>query len=439
VNSHRSLRFNAWLLALALSFLSATVAAQTRKSAAKTAPAGMRLTSIKVTGAQRFPVQDVVAATALEIGQAVTEDDFRRITQRLGETGAFSDVAYSFQFTGAEAKLELKVVESEQFVPARFENFVWLTGEELTARLHSVLPLFHGELPISGNLPDEVSAELQAMLSQRNVPGRANYLRAGPEDGPTEAFVYRVAETNIRIRNLTFSGAGPTELEALESAADRLQGEEYSVSTLAELAEKNLLPIFLARGFLRASVGQGKPKVVQQTADQTDVDVSFSVEAGRRYMLAALEFAGGKAIPPDEIRGLVHLKSGEPANAVRLERDIQAINKLYGTHGYMDITIRPVPILDEAAGTVTYRLQIHEGEQYHMGELDIRGLDSKATARLQAAWKLHEGDAYDSSYPDRFVEEAKGLLAGDWDIDVHQTPEPKDKIVDVTLRFDRKS
>jgi hypothetical protein len=74
-----------------------------------------------------------------------------------------------------------------------------------------------------------------------------------------------------------------------------------------------------------------------------------------------------------------------------------------------------------------------------MGELDIRGLDSRATARLQTAWKMHEGDAYDSSYLDRFLEEAKSLLAGDWDIDRHETPESKDKIVDVTLRFSRKS
>jgi outer membrane protein assembly factor BamA len=359
-----SAAFSRSRLVLALVFLPLTLlCAQSRKASAKAAPStALKLGSIKIVGARRFPAKDIIAATGLEIGHAVTEDDFRRITQRMGEEGVFSDVAYSFQYAGAEAKLELKVTESEQFVPARFENFVWMSDEELLNKLHEVLPLYHGELPISGNLPDRVSAELQAMLSQRNAPGRVNYLRAGPEDGPTEAFVYSVSDTTIRIRNVLFSGAGADELEALQSAAEPLQGEEYARSAVGTLTEKHLLPVFLARGYLKASVGQGQAKVVQQNADQTDVDVTFTVVAGRQYELAGLELNGNQAIPADELRGKIHLEMGKPANGVRLARDITAIEKLYGTHGYMAAVIQPTPIFDEGTGRVTYRIQIHEGD-----------------------------------------------------------------------------
>jgi len=70
-----------------------------------------------------------------------------------------------------------------------------------------------------------------------------------------------------------------------------------------------------------------------------------------------------------------------------------------------------------------------------MGDLDIRGLDSKMTARLQNDWTLHPGDVYDSGYPGRFVQRAYKEI-GDWNTSVHETANDKDKTVDVTIRFD---
>ena len=41
----------------------------------------------------------IAAATGLQIGQTVSEDDFKIVSQHLGETGAFSNVAYTFEFS----------------------------------------------------------------------------------------------------------------------------------------------------------------------------------------------------------------------------------------------------------------------------------------------------------------------------------------------------
>ena len=78
-----------------------------------------------------------------------------------------------------------------------------------------------------------------------------------------------------------------------------------------------------------------------------------------------------------------------------------------------------------------------EGDIYKMGDLDIRGLDSHTTARLVGAWKLHAGDPYDSSYPQKFLVSTRDSPPeGPWKIAVHESPDDKDKSVDVTLRFD---
>ena len=40
------------------------------------------------------------------------------------------------------------------------------------------------------------------------------------------------------------------------------------------------------------------------------------------------------------------------------------------------------------------RTQVHEGDVYHMGELEIQGLDARTTARLVEGWKLRGGDVF---------------------------------------------
>jgi hypothetical protein len=75
-----------------------------------------------------------------------------------------------------------------------------------------------------------------------------------------------------------------------------------------------------------------------------------------------------------------------------------------------------------------------------MGDLDIRGLDSRTTARLVNNWKLTGEDAYDSGYLKQFVEQSlkEVELMGDWKVTLHENLNQKDKTVDVTLRFDPK-
>ena len=64
---------------------------------------------------------------------------------------------------------------------------------------------------------------------------------------------------------------------------------------------------------------------------------------------------------------------------------------------------KQVPELEiDTNSTVRYVLRVEEGEVYSMGDLDIRGLDARMTARLEDDWRLRGGDPYDSSYPKQF-------------------------------------
>src|SRR5271165_1805919 len=139
-------------------------------------PASARqLIAIKVIGSKRFPEAAIAAATGLQMGAAVDDDDFKKAARRLGDMGVFTEIAYTFSYSSAGTKLELHVADADKFVPAHFEDFVWFSDAELKQRIQQYSPLFDGQLPISGRLADQVSDVLQAMLAENSVPGHVEY------------------------------------------------------------------------------------------------------------------------------------------------------------------------------------------------------------------------------------------------------------------------
>jgi len=414
-------------------------------SARRILPSASILIEVKVKGTTRYTQGDVLAASALRIGVAASEDDFRKAAKELTDSGAFSDVAYSYSYSSAGTKLDLQLTDSKQFLPVRFDDFVWFTDDQLRQKVHERVPLFKGELPISGRLPEQVSDVLQALLVEGNVPGHVDYLRNNDPNGKIESITYSVSDLLIRVRKIEFTGAGPSELPLLEAAARKLPDPEYSRNRINLFAEHQLLPVYHARGYLKASFSQPQPKVVRQgggdpgddSRNLTVVDVTLGVDPGPQYKLLRIEWSGNQEFGTEKLQGFIHAQAGAPANAVQLAADVEEVRNLYGSHGYLNATIKLEPQLDDAAATAIYHLEVREDYVYHMGELEFRGIDNILAAKLRTRWKLRPSEVYDSRYLRQFLTEANKLLPTnfDWGIETHVTPNSHDKTVDVEIHY----
>ncbi len=444
--SRTSLRM---LVALfSLCFLIPRATSQT--GSAKSIPAAAsKVIEIKVTGSKRFTQEEIAAASGLLVGTTADDEVFRKAVRQLGESGAFGDVAYNFSYTSAGTKLTFQVTDADKFVPAHFADFVWFSDGELLQKLHERVPLFDGQLPTSGRLPDQVSDVLQALLVENRVPGHVEYLRSSDTKGKLDAIDYTVANIVIRVRHIEFPGAGGEELADLQAAAKRLDGADYYKALLHTFVEKAVLPVYHERGYLKAACAAPLPKVVKPAASDvadekseiTYVDVVLAITPGAQYKVVGWNWSGNGNMPTEQLQALIHAKPGQVADTVRLADDLKAVQKLYGSHGYVTATIKADAEYDDAAGTVAYRLAVSEGDLYHMGELEFRGLDNNLTARLRGAWKLRPGDVYDAGYLKEFLPQARKLLPAnmDWEVASHVTAMAKDKTVDVDLHYTAKA
>jgi outer membrane protein assembly factor BamA len=423
--------------------------ARAQSSAAHSSPAtAYKLIAVKVTGTKRFTSAEVAAASGLPVGTVAHEEDFRKAARQLGESGAFANIAFTFSYSSAGTKLEFQVTEADKFVPVSFRDFVWFTDEELLRKVHERVPLFNGELPAAGRLPEQVSDVLQALLVEHGIPGRVEFLRKADKSEHLQSFEYNVAGVSIRILRVEFPGAGTSELTALETAAERLSDREYSREFMNSFIEGSVLRIYRERGFINAVCAPPQPKIVKPTDSRSSegpqasfVDVLFQVTPGIQYKLRQMEWSGNKEFPTETLQPLVRAKIGQPANTVQLEEDMKSVRELYGSRGYILASIKVEAHFDDAAGAVTLHLMVDEGSVYRMGELEFRGIGNDLTARLRAAWKMRPGEVYDATYLKPFLVQARKLLPVnvDWEVDPHVTAITRDKTVDVDLQYTAKA
>jgi outer membrane protein assembly factor BamA len=426
-------------------------AAQKQSASGKSAPVSInKLTALRVTGTTRYTDKEILAASGLQMGQNAADGDFKEAVQLLGDSGMFSNAAYSFSSkggTGVKLELQLEDIDNSKLVPAHFENFVWFTDSELLAALQSRVPLFKGSLPLGGNLSNRASEALQAILTEKHLPGRVECLGEARDQngGPLVAVSCRIEEATIFIHGFEFPGASPEQSALLIKAARGALGRNYARSSLNALVKFDLLPVYRKRGYLKAEFGLSDARVVPQPAAAADaqesaevqVDAMVPVTPGKVYSISGVDWKGNSVISTGELAPLLHLPAGQPADAVRLIDDVESVNKLYRSRGYMAAQIKAASQFDDQKSTVHYDMNVVEGDLYKMGELDIEGLDTQTKARMEAAWTLRQGQPYNADYLKKYLRDTDPLLPRGvrWGVSVNETPDAKDKTVDVDIHF----
>jgi outer membrane protein insertion porin family len=390
------------------------------------------LARVLVTGSQRYREEELVRATGLTVNTQVTSDDLQNAANRLGNSGAFASVQFLFKAApgtkGVEADFQVK--DAEKYLPAVFENFVWFSDQDLREALHQAVPLFNGDIPNSGSMSDDVSAALHKFLASKGLPSEISYIMLANFGGPPTAYKFRVVDANLKIGDVTLTGATHTAAEQLSKSVAPLKGTDYLRSDVAIVLEKNLTPLYQQRGYLKFAITEIKPKVDEKSL----VTVEATLSEGDQYRLAGLSWSGNTLISSDELTKHITLKSGNPVDALQLDRDLAQVRRLFGKFGREAVIIKPVPAFVD--NTVSYAFQVTEGDLYRMGKLEIQGVEPEQAHKLEQIWKLAEGEPYDATYVQQFIANTVVKVPGHkWAWKMFEQIDDPQKTVNVRLQI----
>jgi len=368
------------------------------------------LASVKVTGSKRYSVADVVSSTGLALNQHVSIDDLQKASDAVGQSGAFSSVQYTYASIGMpKIEATFKVVDSPDYVPAIFQNIVWVPNAELIAAIHGRVPLFNGNLPMMGTLQEQVRAATAGFLKQRGMNAEITASPLGDIGKPLRAVAYSADGVTVRIADVNLAGCTLTSDPELKLITKSLMQTEFDQSFMRRIVELDLIDFYQSRGYLDVKFSEPTFTLTKDDRVAPEVAISIPITEGTQYRFAGATVEGASAVPPAEIGKLVPLQMGEIADLVKFKAALSKVRKLYGPLGLMEAATRIEPRRNPD-GTVIFAVLVKEGVAYHMGKLELHGVSPDLTARLTRAWRLATGALYDDNYPKRFMGEVPPIV-----------------------------
>jgi outer membrane protein insertion porin family len=393
------------------------------------------LNKVTATGSRRFNSADIVKATGLKPGATVTVEQIKQAASALNDTGVFSQVGYRYDGRSAE----YMVVDAQQFIPATFENFIWYSSAELIERVHNSVPLFAGQVPLAGNLADQVASALEAILKEKNISGHVISTPQSSLGGPLESMTFQIDGLAVKIAEIRFTGAAPERVPLLQQATKKMLEQSYLQSYCAQVIKENAPQVYGRLGFLKAQFGNHKPVILKDDPAQPLIAIEVPVQEGDQYTFAGANWSGASVISTTDLAKTIDLKPGTPADTTQLARDIAVAKELYGVQGYMFAQVKSTATLDNEKHTAIFNLDVTEGPIYHMGKLQVQAPDPQRTELVKRVWEMHEGDVYNASYIKSFMKKHPRELSSldGWFIHFTQTIHDDTHVVDLSLKFDK--
>ncbi|MDT7604457.1 MAG: hypothetical protein QOF61_2454 [Acidobacteriota bacterium] len=429
-----------WRLALLVALLSAcAVGVRARQESARK----MRLAKVEVVGLRRVKEAEIVAASGLQMGQALDVQMLDAAAERLLASGLVREVGYKLRERNGEATVVFEVTEAERGTgfPVVFDNFVWFTPEEITAAVKRDVPTFDGTAPDSGTVIEGIRKSLEHLLAERKIAGQVEYLPSTKEGGGDRKHVFTVTGMKLPVCATHFPGAeGVAEQELVASARTTVIGNEYSQEFVANFADVALRDLYHERGYLRVEFYAPRAEMGGDAGCAAgSVSVTVPVREGLSYNWGGAEWAGNTALNAAELDAALGMKPGEVANGAKIRKALVAVARAYGRKGYLTVALKPSQDFADAARSVTYRFEVREGQQYHMGALNIVGLPDADIDRLKSRWKLQPGDVYDAGYLAEFLKGAMREIVKPGGkplkLDTLVKPDREKLIADVTITF----
>jgi outer membrane protein assembly factor BamA len=199
--------------------------------------------------------------------------------------------------------------------------------------------------------------------------------------------------------------------------------------------EQRVRGSFQDRGYFAVKMEKMEFKPRDPLGIPKSVTLQAEISEGPRYKLGEITFADNHAFNSKRLREQFPLKRSDLFERGRVASGLESLRKLYGTRGFLDFTSVPETRFGSNA-IANLNISVEEGPQYHMGKLDIVA-DKEIAARLRAEWKLTEGDVYDRSYVDTFLDKNRDLVpAGFSRADVSEIQNCPDAVVEVRMMVD---
>ena len=367
------------------------------------------INSIKVTGAQNFNEQTVVAFTGLKIGDRIyiPGEKLSSVTKKLWEQNLFSDIAfYVTNINGDEADLELYIVELPKLNKITIEGIRKGKKKEIL-KDNDLTP----GVKITKNL---ITTTKNYIVNKYKEDGFLNtkvIITTIPKLDSTGAEVSKDMKIRIdrgrrvKVSPIVFSGN-----EELKKGKLR--------NSMKNVKRKNLLRFWKRSKFSESGFEEDKASIIEKykangfrdaritsdtiiTKNDHTIALKINLEEGQKYYFGNIRFIGNSIYTDNQLRQVLGIKKGETYNGGLLQKRIadntdpeaDDLTNLYQNNGYLFSGINPVEVAVRK-DTIDFEIRIKEGKLAYFDHVTVVGNDKTNDHVIYRELRTRPGQKY---------------------------------------------
>ncbi len=367
---------------------------------------------IRLQGTEGLNQASILSTLALKEGAPLSKAEIETALQRLADSGSFTDVSYTVNDT--VLTITVKQAAGAQALPVRFVNFVWWQPAELETLIEKRVPRFHGKLPLSGDITNDVISALTALLAEKGVPDAKVTASLSSTEGKGEgvsSIALSITSPSIVIGDVTFLGAAALVRSQLDVAASRLAGQEFDATQSAASIRNSIADTHRNAGYLDATVDAPDFTPPKKDMLSYEVNASVLVHPGELYHIATLDMTTPPPVSADEAAKVTGLRIGQAAGAQNLRLASNAIARAYASHGLLEAHVLGVVDRNTANHTAAYRFSIDPGQLDHVTSVNGSALSQEQREAFASQFSGKPGAPADSIFAAEVFRALKAMHA----------------------------
>jgi outer membrane protein assembly factor BamA len=384
--------------------------------------------TIRIDAPTSVDTAEALRIAALPADTPLTKQQIEAALQRLGDTGLFSDVGYTVN----SAALVIKLVPAagNQLQPVHFSNFVWWQPAELESLVEAKVPAYHGKLPLTGSLTDQVRLALIALLQTKGVDATVDAHQNGVSG---DTVTLSITSPAILIGEVHLQNALPALEPQLTKVEHRLHDQDFDLDETTKAVEESVNDVYKDAGYL--AVDTSAPTISAPHKDMLSyaVDLSSTITPGDLYHVTAITIHAQPPVSQADLATAANIHVGDPASpaAQRLARSEMQL--AYANQGFYDAKVLFTTHVDNQAHTVEYVANIVPGTVYHFASIDTSALALDQQAAFAKAFTVAPGPIADAHLTDAIHQALQSLNLG-YPVTVSAVPDPATHAVKIVLQ-----
>lgn len=262
-------------------------------------------------------------------------------------------------------------------------------------------------------------------------------------DGRVDIFI--VVQPKYRIQQIRYVGNQKVPYRKLEDKITSMEGSILDERTIRKDRDE-IYKYYLDRGYSQVTVDYD---IIRDPVTGFGT-VTFLMDEGRKLKIKSLNFVGNESVSTRKLKKSIKTKkwgflslitSSGRFDENKFQEDLDILRDIYKDVGHLDVNISEANVVLEypTAKTIAITINIDEGRQYRVGEVDVEGNTLFLTKDLLRALELKPGDVFSPTKLDEDREILRDVFGRVGYLDTYvraeRTPNLETGAIDITFHI----